>query len=475
MLLHTLIAVDSPVLRRRVRHVLRSVPAVAAPAVAGKDLWRALNHADPDVVLVERSRIPDPPETWVAGVRAIPERPEIVVLSGTEDEKDRTALLAAGCLAVLHEGLSDRELGEALSALVERRRGERIRLLRAGESSTLGDFISESPAMRQFLATVRRVVDSGSSLLVLGETGVGKERLARAVHTAGPRTSGPFLAVNCGALPEGLLESELFGHEQGAFTGADRARRGCFEMAHLGTLFLDEIAEMPLHLQTKLLRVLEDRRIIRLGGEKPVAVDVRLMAATNRDLDEEVRARRFRADLYYRLAVVTLTVPPLRDRREDVPILVRDYLDHFRVTLGRDVRSIRPDALAALVAYSWPGNVRELINVVERAVLLCPGQEIGRADLPRTLTGPRATPPPGPFAALPETWRTLKLREARREVTTVFEGAYLRDLLREAEGRVGEAARRAGINERTLYELMQRHGLRKEDFRPGRPPRRPAP
>jgi transcriptional regulator with GAF, ATPase, and Fis domain len=294
------------------------------------------------------------------------------------------------------------------------------------------------------------------------------------VHAEGPRSGGPFLAVNCGALPEGLLESELFGHERGAFTGAERAHRGCFEMAHLGTLFLDEIAELPLHLQSKLLRVLEDRRIVRLGGEKPVPVDVRLIAATNRDLEEEVRARRFRADLYYRLAVVTLTVPPLRDRREDVPALVRDYFDHFRATLGRDVRSIHPGALAALVAYSWPGNVRELINVVERAVLLCPGHEVGRADLPRTLTGPRAAPPPGPFAALPEAWRSLKLREARREVTTVFESAYLRDLLRETGGRVGEAARRAGINERTLYGMMQRHGLRKEEFRPGARERRPA-
>ena len=465
MLLHVLIAVDSPPLRRRLRSLLSGMPVVPILAGRGKDLWRDLNRADPDLVVIDCHRIPDPPDAWVGSVRGIPERPEVVAIAGRDDGKDRAALLAAGCLAVLQEKLSDRELGETLAALVERRRAERIRLLRTGTSSTLSDFISESPAMQQFLATVRRLVDSDSSLLILGETGVGKERLARAIHAEGPRSAGPFLAVNCAALPEGLLESELFGHEQGAFTGATRAHRGCFEIAHLGTLFLDEIAELPLHLQSKLLRALEDRSIVRVGGEKPVAVEVRVTAATNRDLEDEVRGRRFRADLYYRLAVVTLTVPPLRERREDVAILVRDYLDHFRIALGRDVRSVRPDALDALTGYAWPGNVRELINVVERAVLLCPGPEIRRDDLPRSVIGNAAPAPQGPFADLPEAWSALGLREARRRVTEVFEAAYIRDVLSEAGGRVGQAARRAGVNERTLYALMRRHGVHKEDFR----------
>jgi DNA-binding NtrC family response regulator len=285
------------------------------------------------------------------------------------------------------------------------------------------------------------------------------------MHAEGPRRRGPFVAVNVAALPEGLLESELFGHEQGSFTGAVRTHRGCFEMAHEGTLFLDEMGELPSHLQSKLLRVLEERKVVRVGGEAPIAVDVRVTAATNRDLEEEVRARRFRADLYYRLAVVTLTLPPLRERREDIPELARDHLDHFRVALGRDVRSLHPDAMAALVEHNWPGNVRELINVMERAVLLCPGPEIHREDLPRSVTGPPATRSGAAPFAPDDAWRDRTLSQARREMNAVFERTYLEALLRSCSGRVGEAARRAGINERTLYELMRRHRLKKEDFR----------
>lgn len=465
MLLRVLIALDSPSSNRHVVAALTGLPVVTVPLARRHDVWRELNRENPDIIIVERGRIPDPLHAWVADIRGIPERPEIVVLTDGEDEADRAALLGAGCLAVLAESLADRDLREVLTALVERRRSERIRLLRAGESSTLSDFISESPAMQSFLATARRVVDSDTSLLILGETGVGKERLARAVHAEGRRGAGPFLAINAGAFPESLLESELFGHEQGAFTGATRAHRGCFELAHLGTLFLDEIGELPLHLQSKLLRVLEERRIVRLGGEGAVAVDVRVMAATNKELEEEVKARRFRADLYYRLAVVTLTVPPLRDRREDVPILARDYLDHFRATLGAEARVFRPEALDALVSYAWPGNVRELINVVERAALLCSGEEIRIEDLPRSVSGRSDPNPPGAFATLSDTWRSLGLRDARREVMAAFERAYVSDVLRETSGRVGDAAARAGVNERTLYELMRRHGLRKESFR----------
>jgi transcriptional regulator with GAF, ATPase, and Fis domain len=233
---------------------------------------------------------------------------------------------------------------------------------------------------------VRRLVASDSNLLILGETGVGKEWLARAVHNEGPRSGGPFLAVNCAALPDALLESELFGHERGAFTGAVRAHRGAFELAHRGTLFLDEVGELPLPLQAKFLRVIEERRITRLGGERAFGVDVRVMAATNRDLEAEVRARRFRADLYYRLGVVALTLPPLRDRVEDVPGLAASALRAAEARVGRPGLSIEPEAMAALVAYAWPGNVRELRNVIERAALLAPGDRLSLADFPRAIS-----------------------------------------------------------------------------------------
>lgn len=324
--------------------------------------------------------------------------------------------------------------------------------------------------MQRFMKLVERVAGADSSLLIEGETGVGKERLARAIHAASRRRSGPFLAVNCAAIPEGLLESELFGHEQGAFTGASRSRRGYFELAHGGTLFLDEIGEVPLHLQAKLLRVLEDHAVLRVGGERSIKVDVRVITATNRDLAEEARAQRFRSDLYFRLAVVTLAIPPLRERLEDIPDLVSRFLGELSAQLGRSVPGICDEALVALSRYAWPGNVRELINVLERALLLAPGDTITIDDLPRAISDVSSPPRPdedaaGLVAAVPSSLSDRPLREARRVIVDAFERRYLEELLRRTGGRIGDAARQAGINERSLYDLMQRHGLRKEDFR----------
>ena len=477
MLIRVLVATRNTTLRRRLQEILgrlERVEANPATVAVAPRLWPRLHEGDFDMVLIEREQLPPEPEAWIADVRRLPEQPELVVFTGREDAQERASLLAAGCLAVLNAGLADADLESTLAAFVRRRRNEGMQILgvepRLPRSSLL-DFVSRSEAMQQFMATAQRVVGSDSSLLILGETGVGKERLARAIHQDGPRGSGPFLAVNCGALPETLLESELFGHEKGAFTGATRARRGFFEMAHGGTIFLDEIAEMALHLQVKLLRVLEERRVQRLGSESSLAVDVRIMAATNRDLEEEVRTRRFRTDLYYRLAVVTLTLPALRQRREDVPDLAENYLHHFALALGRPVAAIRPEAMAALVRYDWPGNVRELINVVERAVLLTSHAEIGPDDLPRAIAGwrPAATDANGGGeprqVGQAQRWRGRTLREARAEVDKEFLKEYLGEILHTVGGRVGLAADLAGVNPRTLYELMQQVGVRKEDFR----------
>jgi DNA-binding NtrC family response regulator len=279
--------------------------------------------------------------------------------------------------------------------------------------------------------------------------------------------------VNCSALPETLLESELFGHTKGAFTGAARARRGYFELAHGGTIFLDEIAELPQHLQVKLLRVLEERRIQPLGSERSIAVDVRVLAATNRDLEIEVQEKRFRTDLFYRLNVVSLTLPPLRERREDIPELLQSYIDHFRARLPSEVAVVQPDALEALTAYDWPGNVRELINVVERAVLMARSDEIMLVDLPVTIQrcAPGGSAPERRgdlglgFARDGRRWTDRPWRAIRQEVLEEAEYLYLSELLGLCSGRVGEVARRAGMAPRSLFEKMRRYGLRKEDFR----------
>jgi two-component system response regulator AtoC len=471
MLIRVLLAVDPPSTRRRIMRLVRGAGVEVVAASPGDRLWARLTHQDFDLVLIGGADAAEPPPTVITSIRGLPDHPEIIVLRPREDAAERARLLAAGCLAVLWLGLPDAMLAETLGAFVARRREDGLRRLRADrpdERYSLDDFIYASPAMQRFLAMARRVVASESALLILGETGVGKERLARAIHAESPRGTGPFLAVNCGALPESLLESELFGHEEGAFTGATRAHRGYFELAHRGTIFLDEIGEMPMHLQVKLLRVLEDHRLRRVGGEKPVSVDVRVMAATNRDLESEMKARRFRPDLYYRLAVVTLTLPPLRERREDIPLLVNHYLEYFRALLGRPVNDVRGRALEALVSYEWPGNVRELINVMERAVLLCPGTELDVGDLPPSVAPREPAPSPAGTpgsAAFDVTLAARPLAPVRAELLAAFEREYLTALLTSTEGRVSEAARRAGVNPRTLFDLMRRYDLRKESFK----------
>jgi DNA-binding NtrC family response regulator len=326
--------------------------------------------------------------------------------------------------------------------------------------------------MQAFMDMVTRVVGTNTTLLFTGETGVGKERLARAIHAEGGRSGGPFVSVNCGALPESLLESELFGHEEGAFTGATRPRRGWFELAHGGTIFLDEIAEMPSHLQVKLLRVLQTREVQRVGGERALPVDARIMAATNRELASEIAEGRFRSDLYYRLSVVALELPPLRERREDIPILVDGYIRRFRATFPTDVKGIEADALEALVGYDWPGNVRELMNIVERAMILCGGTRIALRDLPDNVRGRVAGDPASldlapetPAATVPEGWLERPWREVCDAAVDDLERRYLIAQLEATRGRVGEAAARAGISPRSLYNKMRRHGIDKKRFR----------
>ncbi len=479
MLVRVLLSVDRRPLARRLERLIAGPHVFVTTLQKPEGDLTLIDREDFDIVVISRELLGERAETIISRLRSLPERPEVVVLSGNEDATDRAHLLAAGSLAVVNQELPDPVLREMLVTLGRRRReAMESRLSEPAAApdvrARLQDFSTRSPAMQQFMSLARRVVDADSSLLLMGETGVGKEWLARAVHSEGKRAGGPFVAVNCGAVPESLLESELFGHEKGAFTGAGRARRGYFELAHRGTLFLDEIADLPLHLQVKLLRAVQDRLIMRIGSERPVNVDVRVMAATNRNLDVEMETGRFRADLYYRLSVVTLTLPPLRDRPEDVPTLANSYLSHFRALLGRPVDRILPEAMETLSRYSWPGNVRELINTIERAVLLASGAEIGLGDLPRRIVdvvpeSARAVPAPGEWqpGRLPSALLDQPLRNARRTVVEAFERDYIGALLNHTHGRIRETARRAGINERTLWDLMRRHQLRKETFKNG--------
>jgi DNA-binding NtrC family response regulator len=472
MFLRTLIAAEPGEAPRRVSRGLDDVGAISRSVDSIEALRQRMAMEPFDLVVLDHgwdTAAVGP--TLIRELRELPEAPEVIVLLEEEEEEQRAELLAAGAYAVLFRDLPDELFREALATLAERRLQESRARLRAipDEDYRLSDYVTRSPSMRGVLRSARRIAERDTTILLLGETGVGKGLLARSLHNEGPRAGGPFVALNCGALTETLLEAELFGHERGAFTGADRTRRGYFELAHRGTLFLDEIADLPVHLQVKLLQVLEERRVRPVGSEKKVDVDVRLIAATNRDLPQEVKQGRFREDLYYRLNVVTLTLPPLRERLEDIPEIAQSYVDHFRAETGSDARRLSDRAVAALRAYPWPGNVRELANAIERATIMALGEEIQIEDLAvdiQTLA-PGSTAELGVAARIgPEPgWIDRPWREVRRQVLEESEQRYLRALLEDTGGRIGETASRAGMDPRSLHQKMKKYGLRKEDFR----------
>jgi DNA-binding NtrC family response regulator len=342
-----------------------------------------------------------------------------------------------------------------------------------GDASMVGPIaglIGSSPAMLEVYAMTRRVAASNASVLLLGETGTGKELIAKAIHELSPRGSGPFVRVNCGALSESLLESELFGHVRGSFTGAVANRTGRFEAAHTGTIFLDEINSTTLHLQVKLLRVLQEREFERVGDTETIRVDTRVIAASNRDLLDEVAKETFREDLYYRLNVVPIVLPPLRARRHDIPLLVSHFLGIYAEQNDRYVVHIHKEALEAIVRYHWPGNVRELQNVVERCVVMALGDEVTLDLLPPAIRGGRdSTPLPGRGGDLDSLARDLVeqgLVTAPPDDDTLFDRVVSRvereliaQMLAACGGVQLKAAARLGINRNTLRKKLLEHGL----------------
>lgn len=435
-----------------------------------KRVWQTLVRSCGDIFIVSDDVIPKPVESNIGILNNLPEKPITIVLHAKESAEDHAQLLAAGADAVLYSGISTTSLMEAVDTILESRRQFNLmdRYDRKGRMKPkINDFVSDSETMQMFMEEVHQVVTSDSTLLILGETGVGKEHLARSIHAESPRSNGPFITVNTAALPEQLLESELFGHEQGAYTGAIRARRGAFELAHGGTIFLDEIGDMPLHLQAKLLRVLQDYEIVPIGGEEPIWVDVRIIAATNQDLEEGIDKGLFRRDLFYRISVVTLTIPPLCQRKEDIPALTRNFITLFRKKIGRDVTGITDDAIQVMCRYDWPGNVRELMNVIERAMLLSENDVITVKNLPSSMFKTGMQDSESSLKNLIDTgsWDTMTLPDVTRNVIKQVEHIYLEMILKKTRGRVGEAAQIAGIHPRGLYNKMKELGIRKEKFK----------
>ena len=374
--------------------------------------------------------------------------PDVPAILMTAFGTIRTAVEAMkrGAADYLTKPIDLDELEVLIARVLERRAllSENAELRRqVGERHQLHGLVTANARMQEAISVAARAASSNVTVLIRGESGTGKELLARAIHHASPRRNGPFVAVSLAALPDTLIESELFGHERGAFTGADRERRGRFELAGGGTLMLDEVGDLPRGTQVKLLRVLQERTFERLGGARPITTDVRIVAATNRDLEALVREGQFRDDLFYRLNVVTVNLPPLRDRREDIPGLVEQFLARHAAE-GPQRPSVSREAMDALVKYHYPGNVRELENIIQRAVALARSPLISRSDLPDYVLGLRAESAEG--GSLPEQVASLERR-------------LIRDALTRAGGVQTQAARLLGISERHLRYKLHKHGF----------------
>ena len=394
----------------------------------------------------------------VSGLEALAEikafNPSIPVIIMTAYASVETAVeaLKKGAYDYLTKPLDFDELRLTLERAMDHSQlKEENRLLRErlGSRFDRQNLIGRSQAMTALLETVAQVAPSEATVLITGESGTGKEMIAGAIHFNSSRKDGPFIRINCAAITETLLESELFGHEKGSFTGADRRKEGKFRQADGGSIFLDEVSEMSLGMQVKLLRVLQEREITRVGGNEVLKVDVRVIAATNRDPLQAIATGRFREDLYYRLNVVPLHVPPLRSRREDIPLLAQHFLIHFAGQNHKPIRGFTPQAMDRLLRYAWPGNVRELMNAVERGVVLSRSEYLDEAELPLISTGEGAAgPSPAPG--------TMPNGEAPLE--EVEKAAILKSLAA-AEGNKSEAARRLGITRRTLHQKLKKWGL----------------
>jgi DNA-binding NtrC family response regulator len=453
-----LVVEDQQVLREGIVEALREAGFEVSGAGGVQEALRLFQLDPADAVVTDlRMEEPDSGLKLLERLKGLQPLTEVLLVTAYGTVEHAVAAMKAGASDFLVKPVNLAHLIEKIHAIL-RIRADREALERERERSLYlqeeiderfndGEIIGRSQRMQELYARIIKVAGTPSSVLVTGESGTGKELVARAIHRLSSRKNGPFIRVNCGALAEGVLESELFGHERGAFTGAVRQRRGRFELADGGTLFLDEIGEISPATQVKLLRVLQDRTFERVGGEKTISVDVRLVAATNRDLKRAVQDGIFREDLFYRLHVIPIELPALRERREDVVLLCEHFLDRLSRRMTRNRPSLAPGALKLLEQYDWPGNVRELENVLERAFVLCEGGEIRVEDLPfGTLV--ESQPQWLPAGVVP-----------LREAVELLERELLRRAMEESRGVKLEAARKLGLKPGVLYYKLEKYGL----------------
>jgi two-component system, NtrC family, response regulator HydG len=462
--IRVLVVDDEPTLLRALESLLRKkgydVTGLDSPIVA----TQKLAQEDYDVALLD---IKMPQLSGLELLSAVKHRrPEVEVIMMTGHATVETALAAvrAGAYDYLTKPFDDVELvARAVAKAAERKnlfdRNRQLETaLREKEGAPGEGLVGNSAPMREVTRMIDAVAYSAATVLVTGESGTGKELVARALHARSPRKGHPFVALNCGALTETLLESELFGHVKGAFTGAQRDQKGLFDAADTGTIFLDEIGDIPLATQVRLLRVLQEGEIKRVGSADSVKVDVRVIAATHRDLPKLVKVGKFREDLFYRLNVINVPLPALRERVEDIPLLAHHFLRRYAERLAKKVRALSPEAIELLCGYRWPGNVRELENAVERAVVLCRGEVITPADLPPAVTGRtaplvREAPANGDESA----WLTLSYAAAKEQALRRFEKSYVEALMRACDNNISAAARKAGMDRSNFKRVLRKY------------------
>ncbi len=400
---------------------------IRMPGMSGMELLRQLTSVDPEL--------------------------PIILMTAYAEVDQAVEAMKLGALDHIQKPFDNQDVKRAVARGVERRAlVKNVRKLQTELGTVWGNIVGRSDAMQNVFSLMSRVADTSTTVLISGESGTGKELIARGLHRGSSRSEAPFISINCAAVPEGLLESELFGHERGAFTGAHSLKQGKFELAHHGTLFLDEVGDMSLGLQVKLLRVLQEQEFQRVGGSRDVKVDVRIIAATNKDLKKEVDEGNFRSDLFFRLNVVHIMAPPLRERRDDIPLLVAHFLNKFGEKIGRAIRELDPEVRDILCSYSWPGNVRELENVMERALVLSKDATITLDDLPPEL---RSTTPESDG----NLQHLISWDKGLPETLEMIEAEMIRQAMKKGGNVQAQAAKMLGISRSNLQYKMKKYGL----------------
>ncbi|MEK6814780.1 MAG: sigma-54 dependent transcriptional regulator [Nitrospirota bacterium] len=445
-----LIVDDNENILEVVRMRLESVGYEVSTAANARDALDLVKDAPFDLVITDLKMTERNGIQLMEDVQLVNPEIPVIILTAHGSIENAVEAMRKGAYSYLTKPFNDNDLALHVKKALEKQSLTReIKRLRQDllEKYHLENIVGKSPVMQLVFEQIIKVAPSPSTVLILGESGTGKEMIAKAIHYNSPRANEPFLAVNCSALPESLLENELFGHIKGAYTGATDDRDGLFMAANGGTLFLDEIADAPLTTQVKLLRALQEREILPVGGHAPRKVDVRLIVATNKDLKKAIEEGTFREDLYYRIHVIPVSLPPLRERKEDIPLLADHFLQKYAIQMNREIHGFKPEALQRIMLYEWPGNVRELEHRIEHAVVMAAENYISPEDL-----FPSRREEPGGF-------KTIKA--AREE----FEEEYVRNLLQITKGNVSTAAKLAGHQRIALYNLIKKYGINLDEFR----------